>query len=78
MQDWRKRNVRTFAYGVIKISVLCRYISGEFEQNIETTEIGFFDKDHIPDNLAPEKSTIEQIEMCFEAHEKPDFPVQFD
>ncbi len=78
VQDWRKHNVRNFAYGVIKIFVLCRYISGEFEQNIETTQIDFFDREHIPDNLAAEKSTRKQIEMCFEAHEKLDFPVQFD
>ena len=44
-----------YAYGVIKIFVQCKYEFGEFEKNIETTEIGFFGKDEIPENLAVEK-----------------------
>ena len=30
VQDWRKHNVRNYAYGVIKIFVLCKYKDGEF------------------------------------------------
>lgn len=44
VQDWRKHNVTNYAYGVIKIFVQCKYEFGEFEKNIETTEIGFFGK----------------------------------
>ena len=61
VQDWRKHNVTNYAYGVIKIFVLCKYESGKFEENIETTEIGFFGKAELPDNLAAEKCTKEQI-----------------
>ena len=78
VQDWRKHNVRNYAYGVIKIFVLCKYKDGEFEDNIETIEIGFFDKDHIPDNLAVEKTTREQVMMCFDAMVNPDTPTMFD
>lgn len=45
MQDWRKHNVMNYAYGVIKIFVMCKYESGKFEDNIETTQIAFFDID---------------------------------
>ena len=55
MQDWRKHNVMNYAYGVIKIFVMCKYESGKFEDNIETTQIAFFDKDSLPEKLAVEK-----------------------
>ena len=38
VQDWRKHNVTNYAYGVVKIFSLCKYKSGKFESNIETTE----------------------------------------
>ena len=78
VQDWRKHNVTNYAYGVVKAFVMCRYESGNFEKNIETTEIAFFGKDEIPDHLAVEKCTREQILMCFEAYEKPEMPTLFD
>lgn len=78
VQDWRKHNVTNYAYGVVKAFVMCRYESGNFEENIETTEIAFFGKDEIPDHLAVEKCTREQILMCFEAYEKPEMPTLFD
>lgn len=78
VQDWRKHNVTNYAYGVVKIFVLCKYESGEFEDNIETTGIAFFDRDTIPENLAVEKCTREQILMCFEALRNPNAPTMFD
>lgn len=78
VQDWRKHNVTNYAYGVVKIFVLCKYKNGEFERNIETTEIGFFEKEEIPENLAVEKCTKEQILMCFETLENPAAPTIFD
>lgn len=78
VQDWRKHNVTNYAYGVVKIFVLCKYKNGEFESNIETTEIAFFEKEEIPENLAVEKCTKEQILMCFETLENPTAPTIFD
>ena len=78
VQDWRKHNVKNYAYGVAKFFIMCRYVSGEFEENIETTEIGFFDIDSLPDNLATDKSTREQIRMCFESSKTPDSPTVFE
>ena len=78
VQDWRKHNVINYAYGVVKAFVMCKYESGEFAENIETTEIGLFFKDELPQNLAVEKCTMDQILMCFESYENPDLPTQFD
>ena len=77
VQDWRKHNVVNYAYGVVKIFVLCRYEGGEFEKNIETTEIGFFDKNNLPSDLAVEKCTKEQILMCFDSYENPNAATLF-
>ena len=78
VQDWRKHNVTNYAYGVLKAFVLCRYESGQFEENIETTGIAFFSREELPDDLAAEKCTREQIQMCFDAYENPDAPTLFD
>lgn len=78
VHDWRKRNVKEHVYGVMKMFVLCRYESGEFEENIETTGIGLFGRDELPEGLAAEKNTREQIEMCFGALDDPRAPTQFD
>lgn len=78
VQDWRKHNVTNYAYGVVKIFVMCRYESGRFEDNIETTEIAFFDKDSLPEKLAVEKCTKEQILMCFKSYENHELLSYFD
>lgn len=78
VQDWRKHNVTNYAYGVVKIFVQCKYESCEFEDNIETTGIAFFDEDTLPENLAVEKCTREQILMCFAALQDPNAPTVFD
>ena len=69
VQDWRKHNRCNLPYGVIKIFVLCNVLGGSFEDNIETTEIRYFGKKELPENLAVEKTTEEQIRLCFEAYE---------
>ena len=78
VQDWRLHNVRNYAYGVIKIFVLCRKTGGDFAENIETTETGYFDRDKLPDNLATEKTTEEQIQLCFDAYYNENWKTQFD
>ncbi len=77
-QDWRKHNVQNYPYGVLKIFVECEYERGEFAQNIETTETAFFDRDELPGQLAVEKTTKEQILMCFDAHDNPTALPLFD
>ncbi len=78
IQDRNKHNIPVYAYGVCKVFVLCELIGGRFEENIETTEIKYFSLDEIPENLAKEKTTKEQIEMCFEAYKNKDWQTQFD
>lgn len=78
VQDWRKHNPCNLPYGVIKLFVQCRPIGGAFDENIETTEIQYFDRDALPENLAAEKNTAEQIQMCFDAYQRKDWKTVFD
>lgn len=78
VEDWRRHNVTNYAYGVVKIFVLCRYEGGQFEANPETTGTAFFGKDELPDALATEKCTKEQILMCFDSYENRMSPTLFD
>ena len=78
IQDRNKHNIPVYAYGVCKVFALCELLGGSFEENIETTETKYFSLDEIPENLAKEKTTKEQIEMCFEAYKNKDWQTQFD
>ncbi len=78
VQDRNKHNKPVYAYGVCKVFVLCNVISGKFEKNIETTEIKYFALEEIPNNLAEEKTSRAQIEMCFEAYNNENWQTQFD
>ena len=78
IQDRNKHNIPVYAYGVCKVFVLCELIGGSFEENIETTEINYFSLNEIPENLAKEKTTKEQIEMFFEAYKNKNWQTQFD
>ena len=78
VQDRNKHNVPIYAYGVCKVFVLCRVTGGSFCENSETTEIAYFAPDEIPQNLAVEKTSREQIEMCFEADKDENWQTMFD
>lgn len=78
LQDRNKHNVPTYAYGICKVFVLCEIVGGEFVENIETTEIAFFDLDDLPENLANEKTNKEQVRMCFAAYKDENWQPLFD
>ena len=78
VQDWREHNKCNLPYGVVKIFVQCNVIGGNFQENIETTESKYFTKEELPENLAVEKVTREQIRMCFEAYESDSWKTLLD
>lgn len=67
IQDRNRHNLPRYGYGITKIFIECRYLSGEFVKNIETIDSGYFSLNNLPE-LATEKVTEEQIKMCFAAH----------
>ncbi len=50
VQDRNKHNEPPYAYGIVKVFILCSVIEGDFVSNIETTESRYFAKDEIPEN----------------------------
>ena len=77
LQDRNLHNQPAYAYGVCKIFFLCDIVEGEFKQNIETSESGWFSLAELPE-LAEEKITRAQIEMCFAASETENWRTVFD
>lgn len=78
VQDRNKHNKPAYAYGVCKIFVQCEIIGGKFEENIETTEMKYFGADELPENLAEEKTSRDQLEMCFKAYADDNWQTLFD
>ena len=67
VQDREKHNRPVYAWKICKIFVLCALAGGEFRPNSETTASGYFSLEDLPP-LAEEKTTAEQVRMCFEAY----------
>ena len=65
VHDRAKWNYPPIPHGCYKFFVECKFINGEFQQNTETSESGFFSFDELPDLSTP-RNTREQIQLCFE------------
>ena len=78
VHDWRKHNVCNYVYGVIKTFLACEILSGGFVKNVETSEVKFFARDKLPENLAVQKTTKNQILTCFLHYDTPALPTEFD
>ena len=66
VQDRARHNRPPPAHGICKIFVLCKLIGGQFEDNSETIASGYFGLDGLP-VLSADKTSYEQIKMCFAA-----------
>lgn len=76
LQDQDRDNMPVFAYGICKVFFLCDLIGGEFKENTETTESGYFALSELPE-LATIKTTRKQIELCFAAYEDENWQTVF-
>lgn len=72
VQDRERHNAPRYAYKVCKVFVLCTVTGGQFWENSETSESAYFPPDALPE-LAMEKNTPEQVQMCFDAYSDPDW-----
>lgn len=72
VQDRERHNAPRYAYKVCKVFVLCTVTGGQFRENSETTESAYFPPDALPE-LAMEKNTPEQVQMCFDAYSDPNW-----
>lgn len=60
------------AYGIMIAFLLCEVKGGSFTQNIETQDSDYFALDNLPP-LAEEKTTYEQIKICFDGFNSPNW-----
>ena len=76
--DWQRNNCTTpKAQSICKVFVLCDLLGGTFEENIETTESGWFSLEALP-LLAEEKTTRAQLELCLQAAQAEHWETVFD
>lgn len=64
-------------YSIYKILMLCDLLEGEFKNNTETVESGFFALDNLPP-LSLGRTTEEQLALFFKAYQNPDFFPVYD
>ncbi|NJD59748.1 MAG: NUDIX hydrolase [Anaerolineales bacterium] len=65
-------------YHAYKIVFLCDLISGEAKPSIETSEVGFFEKNALPPVLSGERTKLRHIQDAFDCLNDPLHPSVFD
>jgi ADP-ribose pyrophosphatase YjhB (NUDIX family) len=65
-------------YHAFKLVFLCDLIGGAARPSNETTEVRFFGRDEIPEELLGNRTTVGQIEDAFSAYANPTVPTVFD
>ncbi|MFI3243155.1 MAG: NUDIX hydrolase [Akkermansia sp.] len=77
VQDRAKHNLPHYAYGICKIFVQCKPLSGAFQENNETNQRRYFALHELPP-LAEEKNNADQIALCFKAYQSEHWAAPFD
>ncbi|MGX7111469.1 NUDIX hydrolase [Gemella cuniculi] len=77
VQDYNRHHSVDFPFGMVKIFVLCEYISHSFKENTETLDAKFFSLDSLPE-LSTARNTYEQLKMCFDCYNSKDWKTIFD
>lgn len=72
VQDRERHNQPPYAWKICKIFVLCKAEGGSFQENAETLDAAYFSMEEIPE-LAEEKVTLSQLQMCFDAYYDPNW-----
>jgi ADP-ribose pyrophosphatase YjhB (NUDIX family) len=75
--DRKRHNTPPNPYGIYKIFVECNFISMDFKENLETSEAAFFGEKNLP-QLSTNRTTKEQIKMCFKSKDKKKHECIFD
>ena len=77
VQDRKKHNPELHAYNITKVFFLCSLLGGSFQPNSETVASGYFSMEDLPP-LSLNKTTAEQIKMCFDAYHAESWVTLFD
>ena len=77
VHDAGKHNNPHNPYSIYKIFFECELIETNFQDNTETLEAGFFPLNDLPP-LSTDRTTVAQIEMCFNARKQDVVQPVFD
>ena len=77
VQDRKKHNPEIYAYNICKVFMLCELLGGVFQTNSETVSSGYFSMEDLPP-LSENKTTKQQIQMCFDAYHAENWVTLFD
>jgi ADP-ribose pyrophosphatase YjhB (NUDIX family) len=73
----RHDHTPAFPYHVYKLFIMCELTGGEARASQETSEVGFFGEDELPE-LSVSRVTTAQIRRFFQHHQHPDWPTDLD
>lgn len=65
--DYNRHHHVNFPFGMVKVFVLCEYVSHSFVENTETLGAEFYSFDELPE-LSTTRTTKKQLEMCFDCY----------
>ena len=74
----QQKHTPSFPYSVYKLFFQCQITGGQPLINHEVSEIAFFSKAQIPDELSTSRVTKSQLLRFFEFYRQPDLPTDFD
>ena len=65
--DYNRHHHVNFPLGMVKVFVLCEYVSHSFVENTETLGAEFYSLEELPE-LSTTRTTKKQLEMCFDCY----------
>jgi ADP-ribose pyrophosphatase YjhB (NUDIX family) len=65
-------------YHAVKLVFLCEIVSGEARTSNETSDVGFFSQEAIPQPFAGERTRARHIKHAFAAYADPNLPTVFE
>lgn len=65
--DYNRHHHVNFPFGMVKVFILCEYVSHSFVENTETLGAEFYSLDELPE-LSTTRTTKKQLEMCFDCY----------
>ena len=65
--DYNRHHHVNFPFGMVKVFVLCEYVTHSFVENTETLGAEFYSLDELPE-LSTTRTTKKQLEMCLDCY----------
>jgi len=75
--DRSRHNPSPYPFSIYKMFFICELTGGAPQTSIETTEIGFFDENQLPE-LSPGRNQPHQVRRMFAHFREPGLPTEFD